>query len=165
MGLWPLVVSLRHLRILDLEESDEMVDSGGPWLRLLEKGEGTLASLNIASAGLDEKNVEESLHVLAPRLKSMCSLRVSDMNLDSFLKILDYSVVPVVELGLGCYSSRPVEEVASSFSQRLSRVRVLDLKFATMGAEIQIELLRHCRSLEELEVRIISYPFLLPTPC
>ena len=151
---------LRHLRILDLEESDEMEDLRGPWLKLLQKGEGTLQSLNLASAGLqDEENIKASLHELAPRLKSLSSLKVSDMDLDSFFKILDYSIVPVVELGLGCYCLRRGEakEVAASFTHRLSRLRVLDLKFATMSAEIQIELLRHCYSLEELEVHNRSY--------
>jgi hypothetical protein len=50
--------------------------------------------------------MKESLHLLAPRLKAMSSLRVSDMDLNSFFKVLDYSVVPGVELGLGCYSAR-----------------------------------------------------------
>lgn len=136
-----------------------MEDSSGPWLEFLQKGEGTLTSLNLSSAALEEKNVKESLHLLAPRLKAMTSLRVSDMDLDSFFKVLDYSVVPVVELGLGCYTARPQvepKELAASFSNRLSRVTVLDLKFATMSAEIQIELLRHCRSLEELEVCMLE---------
>lgn len=140
---------------MDLEESDEMEDLGGPWLQMLQKGEGTLESLNIASAGLaEEENIKQSLEMLAPRLKTLSSLKVSDMELDSFFKILDHSVVPVMELGLGCYSTRPEEPklVAASFSHRLSVLRVLDLKFATMSAEIQIELLRHCSSLEELEV-------------
>lgn len=137
-----------------------MEDHGGPWLQLLQKGEGTLESLNIASAGLvEEENIKQSLEVLAPRLQTLSSLKVSDMELDSFFKVLDHSVVPVVELGLGCYSSRPEEpkELAASFSHRLSVLRVLDLKFATISAEIQIELLRHCYSLEELEVH---YPLL-----
>lgn len=100
--LAPCCISLRHLRILDLEESDDMEDCGGPWPEFLQKGEGILASLNMASPGLEEKNIKESLRLLAPRLESMSSLRVSDMDLDSFFKILDYSVVPVIELGLGC---------------------------------------------------------------
>lgn len=168
MVLWLLAainVSLRRLRILDLEEIDDIEDFGGPWLQLLQHGEGALESLNIASEGLE--NIKKSLQALAPRLKSISSLKVSDINLARFYKILDCNVVLVLELGLGCYSLRAVEpkELANSFSHRLSRVRVFDLKFATMGAEIRIELLRHCCSLEELEVHTCSHPFFLSAEC
>lgn len=147
--------------MLDIEESDDIEDTGGPWLELLENSDGRLESLNIASAGLEEENIKEVLPVVGRSLKCISSLKVSDMELGSFFKILDNSNVPVVELGLGCYCSSPEDpkELASSFALRLSKVKVLDLKFATLNAEIQIELLRHCSSLEELEVHTIIHAF------
>ncbi|XP_024362335.1 coronatine-insensitive protein homolog 1b [Physcomitrium patens] len=156
-GLEFITRSCRTLRVLDIDESHDMEDTGGPWLQLLEKGDGKLESLNIASAGLEEESIKEVLLKLAPSLKCISSLRVSDMELGSFFKILDNSEVPVVELGLGCYSlsQEDPKELVPSFSSRLSKLKILDLKFTTLNAEIQIELLRHCCSVEELELRSV----------
>ncbi|XP_024357837.1 coronatine-insensitive protein 1 isoform X2 [Physcomitrium patens] len=124
-GLEHITRSCRTLRVLDIEESDDIEDTGGPWLELLENSDGRLESLNIASAGLEEENIKEVLPVVGRSLKCISSLKVSDMELGSFFKILDNSNVPVVELGLGCYCSSPEDpkELASSFALRLSKLR------------------------------------------
>lgn len=150
---------IRILRVLDLEESEivsnsEGVDSetSGKWLLELLGNHGKLESLNIASTSLEEGHIVGALAQVMRSLKSITSLKVSDMEMEKFRMLLKECTEPVVELGLGCWSAEDYRLVASSLHQWLSKLKILDLKFSTLNAEGQIEILKHCHCLEELEV-------------
>lgn len=156
--LWLLFV-IRLLRVLDLEESDivsnsegEDSEATGKWLLELLKNDGKLESLNIASTSLEESHIVHALTKVTSKLKSITSLKVSDMEMENFRMLLKDCAEPVVELGLGCWSFEDHKVVAASLHQWLSKLKILDLKFSTLSAEGQIEILSHCQCLEELEV-------------
>ena len=150
---------IRVLRVLDLEESeiasnsdDEDNEANGKWLLELVKNNGKLESLNIASVSLEENHILRALVEVTRKLKSITSLKVSDMEMKNFRKLLKDCAEPMVELGLGCWSFEDHKLVAASLHQWLSKLKILDLKFSTLTAEGQIEILSHCQCLEELEV-------------
>ena len=150
---------IRILRVLDLEESEitsnseeEDNEASGKWLLELVKNNGKLESLNIASVSLEENHILPALVEVTRKLKSITSLKVSDMKMESFRMLLKDCAEPMVELGLGCWSFEDHRLVAASLHQWLSKLKILDLKFSTLSAEGQIEILSHCQCLEELEV-------------
>lgn len=157
----------RSLKTLYLEESD-IQDEGHQWLLDLGRNVPGLETLNLASTGIEEGDVNDALVYLVQRCKGLNSLKVGEMELEKFKEIMKYSTTSLLELGTGCYSMRNGvrEELTfdAAFIPWVSRLKVLDLKFMNLKAEGHCQLLACCPLLEELEVRLVLVfprPFLI----
>lgn len=134
------------------------MDKGHEWLLDLGRNIPGLESLNLASTGIEEGDVNDALVFLVQRCKGLNSLKVGEMELEKFKEIMKYSTTTLLELGTGCYSMRngAREELTfdAAFIPWVSRLKVLDLKFMNLNAEGHCQLLACCPLLEELEVRL-----------
>jgi len=158
----------RSLKTLYLEES-EIEDEGHEWLLDLGRNVPGLESLNLASTGIEEGDVNDALVLLVKSCKGLNSLKVGEMELEKFKEIMKYSTTALLELGTGCYSIRNGlrEELTfdAAFIPWVSRLKVLDLKFMNLNAEGHCHLLACCPLLEELEVRFALVFFGLFVRC
>lgn len=138
-----------------MEESEITMDEGGQWLWDLGQNNPMLEKLSIAADGLEEDNVVDPLLSVVQRCKFLTALKVHDIDIEKFREVLKSCSMPMEELGVGCY--RMLDDhrlLATSLLPWISKLKILDLKFALLSAEEQCELLSYCHSLEELEVGI-----------
>jgi len=156
MGLQVIAQSCRFLRELSLEESEITMDEGGQWLWELGQNNPMLEKLSIAADGLEEDNVVDPLLSVVQRCKFLTALKVREIEIEKFREVLKSCSMPMEELGVGCYSMLDDHRIlATSLLPWVSKLKILDLKFALLSAEGQCELLSYCHSLEELELRSV----------
>ncbi len=138
-----------------MEESEITMDEGGQWLWELGQNNPMLEKLSIAADGLEEDNVGDPLLSVVQRCKFLTALKVREIEIEKFREVLKSCSMPMEELGVGCHSNFDDHRLlATSLLPWVSKLKILDLKFALLGAEGQCELLSYCHSLEELEVGI-----------
>jgi len=171
----------RSLKRLNLEDS-EVEDEGGAWLHALARCNSTLEELHFGVLGIGDIDVAD-LVLLVENCRSLVCLKVGEVEMPDLVDVV--SRVPHLEdFGAGSYNYLGDEDVLdedvvpvllpeklkslsgmwSIMDAGLSTIlpvapnlRKLDLRFTLLSSEGHCLLLRHCHSLEELQVQHLFY--------
>ncbi|KAL3698701.1 hypothetical protein R1sor_012777 [Riccia sorocarpa] len=175
-GIYEIAAHCRGLKVLYLEESAVSPSKrGGGWLHQMALHNTSLQELNFQYLhDFDDVDVAD-LETLVENCKSLRSLKVNEIDILQMRGLLK-KAERLEELGTGLCAAivdplkagaielpRTIIGVSGLYmlnelglpmlGNLLSNLRKLDLKFTLLCTEGHVEVLRHCVSLEELEVR------------
>lgn len=165
-----------------------MEDHSEKWLRDLSMHNTSLELLNIAGTDLQHVNIDDLL-ALALNCKSLISLKLNDLELETLAEVLKRTTAlqelggvsvgdsvnqdPKKEITLPasltslvalCYmGAEEGDVIVNSLIQPIARgLRRMDLQFAFLSVDGHCQLLGHCSNLEALEVNFTLH---LEAPC
>ncbi|KAL2645390.1 hypothetical protein R1flu_012977 [Riccia fluitans] len=174
-GIYEIAAYCRGLKILYLEESVvSPSERGGAWLRELALNNTTLEDLNFQYLQeFDDFSITD-LETLVENCRSLRSLKVSEIDIFDMRGVLR-KADGLQECGTGSCASigdltvggidfpRTIIGLSGLYelselglpvlANLLPNLKKLDLKYTFLSREGHIEILSHCVSLEELEVR------------
>lgn len=170
-GLVPIARSCRALKRLSLEDS-EVEDEGGEWLHALARNNTSLEELHFGVLGIGDFDIADLL-MLVENCKSLACLKVGEVEMKDMVDVVN-KVNHIEDFGAGSYSYEDEDSIRVRLPPLLkslsgmwsmtdaglrtilpvtANLRKLDLKYTLLSCEGHCMLLRHCRSLEELQTR------------